>query len=778
MSMPATTLLKQSAAALLAPLTGIGEAELAVRLESPPDEALGDLSLPCFALAKTLRRAPQAIAAELAAQVNGSAPLPAADKTTEAASAAAVPMSPAADPAAAESADKAGGTAVLMPPSTDAPAADPAAADSADKAGETAVLMPHSTDAASTDPAAAESAEAARGAAVHVPPAADSTAAGKTASRPSEPLPSIQWHAEAAGGFLNLHAAGSGWIEALLRQAESPSLGRLDDGAGKRVVIDYSSPNIAKPMSVGHLRSTVIGRALANLHRTAGWDVQTVNHLGDWGTQFGKLIAATKRWGSREAIEADPIGESLRLYVRFHEEAEREPALVDEGRAWFLRLEQGDEEARELWAFFIRESLKEFQRIYGRLGVEFDHLLGESFYNDKMEAAVQRLGEAGLLEESDGAIVVRLDEEGMPPCLVYKSDGSTIYGTRDLATALYRREQMGGSKLLYVVGAEQTLHFRQVFAVLEKLDPTWAQVEKVHVPFGLMRMEGRKMSTRRGKVVFLDEVLDEAVRRALAVIEAKTPDLPDKDAVAEAVGVGAIVFGDLRSRRMLEIDFSLEEMVSLDGETGPYVQYAHARACSLLRRAAEAGAGAGRETAGAGAGAEDGAEPAPTAEEAEAGAVPIASGGAASAPDRTESASTPDRTESASAPDRTESASTPDRTVSALTATGPDSSASAASGAASELHGALGSPAARACLLKLDAYGEAIRGALREHEPSVLARYLLELAKAFNRFYNSGRIVGAGSAGETAAKLRLTAACAAVLSHGLGLLGLSAPTRI
>ncbi|WP_101809398.1 arginine--tRNA ligase [Paenibacillus pasadenensis] len=642
--MPAATLLKQAAAALLAPLTGVGEAELAARLECPPDETLGDLSLPCFALAKTLRRAPAAIASELAAQVNGQEEAPAAEA--------------------------AGGEA--------------------------------------------------------------------------DPAPPIRWRAEAAGGFLNLRAAGRGWIEALLRQAESPALGRLEDGAGKRVVIDYSSPNIAKPMSVGHLRSTVIGRALANLHRTAGWDVQTVNHLGDWGTQFGKLIAATKRWGSREAIEADPIGESLRLYVRFHEEAERDPALVDEGRAWFLRLEQGDAEARELWAFFIRESLKEFQRIYGRLGVEFDHLLGESFYNDKMEAAAQRLREAGLLEESDGALVVRLDEQGMPPCLVFKSDGSTIYGTRDLATALYRREAMGGDKLLYVVGAEQTLHFRQVFAVLEKLDPTWEQVEKVHVPFGLMRMEGRKMSTRRGKVVFLDEVLDEAVRRALAVIEAKTPDLPDKEAVAEAVGIGAIVFGDLRSRRMLEIDFSLEEMVSLDGETGPYVQYTYARACSLLRRAAEAGAGAvpaGADGVPAGAdGVPAGADGVP----AGADAAAAGSGAGTAAP-------------------------------------GAEAGAGTGSGAepgdASGLE-ALGSPAARACLLKLDAYGEAIRGALREHEPSVLARYLLELAKAFNRFYNSGRILGADGGGETAAKLRLTAACAAVLSHGLGLLGLSAPSRI
>jgi arginyl-tRNA synthetase len=385
--------------------------------------------------------------------------------------------------------------------------------------------------------------------------------------------------AETAGGYLNLFFDPVRWAGHIIDAAMADGYGRSEAGAGRHVVIDMSSPNIAKPFGIGHLRSTMIGNALVNLYRSAGCRVTSVNHLGDWGTQFGKLIAAYRHWGDRRKLEAEPIKESLRLYVKFHEEAEAE----DEARDWFRKLETGDEETQELWQFFVAESLKEFNRVYDRLGVSFDLLLGESFYNDKMGAVVQRLRDLSLLEESDGAQVVRLDELQMPPCLILKSDGTTIYPTRDLATAIYRKNELDADQLLYVVGAEQTLHFQQVFAVLRKMGADW-QEQCRHVAFGLIKYEGRKMSTRKGKVVFLDEVLDEAVSKALGVIEAKNPALPQKEQVAEAIGVGAILFGDLKNRRMLSVDFNLEEALSFEGETGPYLQYTYARILSLLRK--------------------------------------------------------------------------------------------------------------------------------------------------------------------------------------------------
>ncbi|MBG9791711.1 arginine--tRNA ligase [Paenibacillus dendritiformis] len=407
--------------------------------------------------------------------------------------------------------------------------------------------------------------------------------------------------AEAAGGYVNLYFDPTVQAPKLLERMLQPDYGRLHTGAGKRVVIDMSSPNIAKPFGIGHLRSTVIGNALANLYKQAGYEVEKVNHLGDWGTQFGKLIAAYRHWGDEEALRRQPIEESLKLYVKFHEEAERHPELEDEAREWFRKLEQGDAETLALWSYFVDVSMEEFNRVYERLGVQFDHVLGESFYNDKMGAVVERLTELGLLEESDGAMVVRLDEEGMPPCLILKSNGTTIYPTRDLATAIYRKGMMGADKLLYVVGAEQQLHFRQVYAVLRKMGYAWAE-DCEHVAFGLMTFNGKKMSTRRGKVVFLDEVLNEAVAKAMAIVEEKNPQSPDKESIAEAIGVGAIVFGDVKNSRMLSVDFQLEEALRFEGETAPYMQYTYARTLRLLEKGRDLDVTGGQDDAEAAAG--------------------------------------------------------------------------------------------------------------------------------------------------------------------------------
>ncbi|WP_458119093.1 arginine--tRNA ligase [Paenibacillus sp. Z6-24] len=390
-------------------------------------------------------------------------------------------------------------------------------------------------------------------------------------------------HVTAAGAYVNMHWDRTISSTALLERIADQQHYQLQVGGGQRIIIDMSSPNIAKPFGVGHLRSTVIGAALYRMYRAAGYEALRVNHIGDWGTQFGKQITAHLRWSDPVQMEQNPIGEALRVYIKFHDEAAEHPELEDEARDWFRKLESGDPQALELWRYFVDVSMASLDRMYERLGVEFDAVLGESFYNDKMPAVVDRLRELDLLEESDGALVVRLDEQDMPPCLIIKSDGTTIYPTRDLATAIYRKEMMHGDRLVYVVGGEQALHFRQVFAVLRKMGYNWAE-DCIHVPFGLMKVNGKKMSTRKGKVVFLEEVLDEAVQQAARIIEEKNPSLPDKQEVARQVGVGAIIFNDLKNNRQNGIDFSLEEAVSFEGETGPYVQYAYARIQSILRR--------------------------------------------------------------------------------------------------------------------------------------------------------------------------------------------------
>ncbi|SFI01801.1 MULTISPECIES: arginine--tRNA ligase [unclassified Bacillus (in: firmicutes)] len=381
--------------------------------------------------------------------------------------------------------------------------------------------------------------------------------------------------------FFNRQIVSNEVLNTILDEKEE--YGNLHFGQEKTVVIDYSSPNIAKPFSMGHLRSTMIGNALKHICEKCSYEVVGINYVGDWGTQFGKLITAYKKWGNEELVREDPIRELFKLYVRFHEEVKEYPELEEEGRAWFKKLEDGNEEAVYLWNWFRHESLKEFSRIYELLGVEFSNFQGEAFYNDKMDDLVKLLEEKCLLEESDGAQVVNLEEEGMPPCLIKKSDGATLYATRDLTAALYRQNTYAFDKALYVVGEEQSLHFSQFFIVLKKLGFQWVEGMS-HVPFGLILKDGKKMSTRKGKVVLLEEVLEEAIALAKKNIEEKNPNLKNKDEVARQVGVGAVIFHDLKNERMHNIEFSLEKMLKFEGETGPYVQYTHARTCSLLKK--------------------------------------------------------------------------------------------------------------------------------------------------------------------------------------------------
>ena len=350
----------------------------------------------------------------------------------------------------------------------------------------------------------------------------------------------------------------------------------------KNIVIDFSSPNIAKPFSMGHLRSTVIGNALANIAEKNGYSVVRVNHLGDWGTQFGKLIVAFRLWGDKERVEQAPIEELLKLYVKFHDEAETDETLNEEARSAFKALEDKDPQSMELWTWFKSASLQEFNQIYDQLHIEFDTYEGEAFYNDRMQSVVDELNKKQILTESDGANVVELEDK--PPCLITKQDGATLYATRDLAAAFYRQKHYEPSKVFYVVGNEQTLHFKQVFQVISKMGYPWSENLK-HVPFGMMLKDGKKMSTRKGRVILLKDVLKEAVETATRNIEEKNPTLNNKQTVAEQVGIGAVIFNDLKNFRLNDIEFSLTQMLNFEGETGPYVQYTHARIHSILQKA-------------------------------------------------------------------------------------------------------------------------------------------------------------------------------------------------
>lgn len=381
--------------------------------------------------------------------------------------------------------------------------------------------------------------------------------------------------------FLNKSEISSQVIKEVIK--EGADYGQQTEGNGGNITIDLSSPNIAKPFSVGHLRSTVIGDALSNIFRKMGYNTIKINHLGDWGKQFGLLMVAYKKWGSKEAVEANPIDELLKLYVRINAEIETDPALDEEGRLWFKKLEDGDPEATELWQWFRDESLVEFNRIYKLLGVEFDSLNGEAFYNDKMEEGIKILEEKGLLEESKGASIVNLDDVNLPPAMIKKSDGATLYITRDIATAMYRARTYNFVKSIYVVGQEQSNHFRQLKAVLKKMGFDWSD-DMTHVDFGLVTKNRQKLSTRKGNIILLEPTLQEAISRAKSQIEDKNPELENKEAVAHAVGVGAVKFYDLKTDRRNGYDFDLEAMVSFEGETGPYIQYAYARIQSILRK--------------------------------------------------------------------------------------------------------------------------------------------------------------------------------------------------
>ena len=390
---------------------------------------------------------------------------------------------------------------------------------------------------------------------------------------------------KAVGPYVNffLDQANFG-AETLAEVLRHDDYGHNTDGEAGHVTIDMSSPNIAKPMSMGHLRSTVIGNSLAEIAKANGYQPIKINHLGDWGTQFGKLMSAYKRWGSEGEVKADPINTLVKYYVRFHKEAETQPELNDEGRAWFKKLEDGDEEAHELWSWFREESLKEFMELYNELDIDFDSFNGEAFYNDKMDAVIDTLKEKQLLVESQGAQVVDLEDEGLNVAMIQRTDGATLYMTRDLAAAIFRKNNYNFVKSLYVVGGEQREHFKQLKAVLNKMGYEWSN-DIEHIPFGMITVDGKKLSTRSGRIILLKDVLADSVKLATAQIDEKNPDLPNKAEVAHEVGTGAVVFHDLMNERLGDFDFKLEEVVRFEGDTGPYVQYTNARAQSILRKA-------------------------------------------------------------------------------------------------------------------------------------------------------------------------------------------------
>lgn len=461
--------------------------------------------------------------------------------------------------------------------------------------------------------------------------------------------------------------------------AEGDSYGSSNFGEGKTICVEYSSPNIAKPFHVGHLFTTAIGNSLYKLFKKEGYTVEGINHLGDWGTQFGKLISAYKRWGNEEALEKDAIAELLRIYVKFHDEAEKDPSLEDEGRAYFKALENGDKEAEALWERFRNLSLKEFERVYKVFNVEFDSYAGEAFYNDKMDVIVNELREKGLLVESNGAQVVMLDEYNMPPCIVLKGDGASIYATRDLAAAMYRKNKYNFDKCIYVVGTPQALHFKQVFKVLELAGHEWAN-DCVHVGFGLVKFADRKLSTRKGEVILLDDLIRESVDKTLKVINEKNPNLENKEEVAKKIGVGAVVFTYLKNSREKDIVFDWKEMLSFEGETGPYVQYSYARANSILSRAGEIN-------------------------------------------------ETPDFTK-------------------------------------------LNSKEEFELVKTLESFNKNIHLSIEKLEPSIVTRYVIEVAKTFNKFYNNHSVLNLEDKSLMTARLALVKSTCQVIKNGLELIGI------
>ena len=388
----------------------------------------------------------------------------------------------------------------------------------------------------------------------------------------------------AMGPYVNFFIDRTMFVSEMLKQVSVDNYGSSEIGCGKTICIDYSSPNVAKNFHVGHLRTTLIGNSIYRIYKKLGYRVERINHLGDWGTQFGKLIVAYKKWGSKEAVEQNGISELMKIYVKFHEEAEKDDTLNDEARAWFVKMEQGDEEALSIWEWFKDISLIEYKRIYELLDVDFDSYAGESFYRDKTSAVVDELKKKGMLKESEGAFIVDLEKYDMTPCLIMKKDGSSIYATRDLAAIFYRKKTYDFEKCIYVTGMEQKLHFAQVFKVVELMGYEWAKTDLIHVPYGLVSLEGGKLSTRSGNIIYAEDILRESVSKIKDVINDKNPDLQDKEEVAKMVGIGAIIFNDLYNQRIKDVTFSWDKIHSFDGETGPYVQYTYARAASVLRK--------------------------------------------------------------------------------------------------------------------------------------------------------------------------------------------------
>ena len=422
--------------------------------------------------------------------------------------------------------------------------------------------------------------------AMRMPPQkiAESLCAGLKAS---EECANIFEKIENVNGYLNFYISND-YLLKNLNGMSDPDYGSSDVGKGKTIVIDYSSPNIAKPFHIGHLRSTVIGQSIKNIHRFCGYECVGVNHLGDWGTQFGKLIVAYKKWGDKETIEQRGIKALTEIYVRFHEEAEKDPSLEDEAREAFSKMEQGDSECIKLWKWFVDISIAEFKKVYELIGADFESWNGESFYFDKTDEVVNALKEKNLLKLDNGAYIVSLDEYDMPPCLVLKSDGSTIYATRDIAAAFNRKKTYNFDKCIYVTSAGQSLHFAQFFKVIELMGEEWAK-DLVHVPFGTVSIDGAKLATRTGNVILLEDLFREATEKTLEIINEKNPTLENKEEVASAVGVGAVIFHDLSNNRIKDINFIWDEVLNFDGNTGPYVQYTYARCCGILEKAGSYG---------------------------------------------------------------------------------------------------------------------------------------------------------------------------------------------
>lgn len=391
---------------------------------------------------------------------------------------------------------------------------------------------------------------------------------------------------DAVGGYLNFFYNRTLFMNSTVNAAMKAGdrWGSSDIGNGKTVLVEYSSPNIAKPFHIGHLFSTAVGNSLARIYKFLGYNVQSLNHLGDWGTQFGKLISAYKRWGDAKIIEKDPINELLKIYVKFHEEAETHPELEDEAREYFKKLEDGDDETTKLWSYFRELSLLEFKRVYDMLGVSFDSYNGEAFYSDKMGEVVTMLRDAGLLTESEGAQVVDLSDMNIPPCIILKSDGATIYATRDIAAALYRHRTYNFDKNIYVVGLPQSLHFKQIFETMRRAGWEWSK-DCIHVGFGLVKLPGKNMSTRHGDVVFLEDVLNESIAKTRSIIESNGSNVSDIDDVSKKIGIGAVLYTFLKNSREKDIVFSWDTMLDFDGESAPYCMYGYARGKSILRRA-------------------------------------------------------------------------------------------------------------------------------------------------------------------------------------------------